>query len=425
MAQRPTNRVSFLPLTIFMVVFGLLILAPTIAASSHVSAAPAAPSPSADVELICHTDNPAECYPKIFQPTEEFQIVHDDQELPHGLHIRMNINTGQKEAKINDPTEKNPAVEGLLVDRSIVVVDGEEVHDEPRLPKDAPKYDPVGAVKQPPQESSEFYSHLDYVKKGANGADLPMDEALEFLEDISHDIYYGMKITETFDTVKSLLCLMSDPETPAPIEGVVPRDQQAASIISGALQNNPKALEEVTKVWPQLMDASCPATETKGASKLRDDFYASFVPSQESKHDVLRAANKAKAHVAAVRGLLKSPTIRDDFIANKGMDRLLEVLAPEDARWDTAQRKTGQLILDSFLDESMGADVGVWPLFKASETDASKRVADRVSDGNWKTAVKAIMEKNKGDKSHWSKDLYDRLDAHEQTQLNKLGKQEL
>ncbi|GJC87088.1 nucleotide exchange factor SIL1 [Colletotrichum liriopes] len=421
MAPKTPTRVSLLPLTIFTVVFGLV----SLASSASASAAPVVASPSAEVELICHTDNPAECYPKIFQPTEEFQIVHDDQELPHGLHIRMNINTGQKEAKINDPDEKSSALEGLPVDRSIVVVDSDKA-PEVDVPKDAPKYDPVGMVKQPQQESGEFYTNLEFVKKGAHGSSLPLDEALEFLEDISHDIYYGLKITETFDTVRSLLCLMVDPKTPAPSEGAVPRDQQAAAIISGALQNNPTALEEVTKVWPQLMDASCRSPHKAPELKLRDGFYASFVPAPEdTDHDVLRAANKAKAQVAAIKGLIKSPAIRDDFIANKGMDRILEVLGPQDAQWQTAQRKAGQFVLDSFLDENMGADVGVWPLFKASEADRSKRIADRVSDENWKVAVKSIMEKNRGDKTHWSRDLYDRLDAHEKAQLKVIEKEEL
>ncbi|GKT63469.1 nucleotide exchange factor SIL1 [Colletotrichum tofieldiae] len=421
MAPKNPTRLSLLPFTIFMVVFGLV----SLASSTSASAAPVVASPSAEVELICHTDNPAECYPKIFQPTEEFQIVHDDQELPHGLHIRMNINTGQKEAKINDPDEKSSALEGLPVDRSIVVVDSDKA-PEVDVPKDAPKYDPVGMVKQPQQESGEFYTNLEFVKKGAHGSNLPLDEALEFLEDISHDIYYGLKITETFDTVRSLLCLMVDPKTPTPSEGAVPRDQQAAAIISGALQNNPTALEEVTKVWPQLMDASCRSPHKAPELKLRDGFYASFVPAPEdTDHDVLRAANKAKAQVAAIKGLIKSPAIRDDFIANKGMDRILEVLGPRDAQWETAQRKAGQFVLDSFLDENMGADVGVWPLFKASEADRSKRIADRVSDENWKVAVKSIMEKNRGDKTHWSRDLYDRLDAHEKAQLKVIGKEEL
>ncbi|KAK1982459.1 nucleotide exchange factor SIL1 [Colletotrichum cereale] len=423
MALRTFTRASLLPFTIFMIAFGLVFLASS--ASASASAAPAGRSPSADDEIICHTDNAAECYPKIFQPTEEFQKVHDDQDLPPGLHIRMNIYTGLKEAKLNDPNEENPALEGLPVDRSMVVVDPDKA-PEVEIHKDAPKYEPVGKVKQPQEESGEFYTHLEFVKKGAHGSDLPIDEALEFLEDISHDIYYGSKITETFDTVKSLFCLMVDSKTPAPSEGVVPRDQQAAAIISGALQNNPTALKEVTKVWPQLMDASCRSPQKAPELKLRDGFYAPFVPAPgDTEHDVVRAANKAKAQVSAIKGLTKSPAIRDDFIANKGMDRILEVLGPQDARWETAQRKAGQFVLDTFLDENMGAEVGVWPLFKASEADRSKRVAGRVSDENWKVAVKSIMDKNKGDRNHWSRDLYDRLDAHEKAQLKMIAKAEL
>ncbi|KAK2004050.1 nucleotide exchange factor SIL1 [Colletotrichum falcatum] len=423
MALTKSSGASLTPFAIFIVVFGLALSAPP--ALGFASAAPAVTSPSAGAELICHTNNASECYPRIFQPTEEFQKVHDDQDLPPGLHIRLNIYTGLKEAKLNDPNEKNPALEGLPVDRSVVVVDPDEA-PEVEIHKDAPKYDPVGKVKQPQQESGEFYTNLEFVKKGAHGSDLPIDEALEFLEDISHDIYYGLKITETFDTVRSLLCLMVDPKTPSPPEGVVPRDQQAAAIISGALQNNPTALKEVTKAWPQLMDASCRSPQKSTELKLRDGFYASFVPALgDTEHDVLRAANKAKAQVAAIKGLAKSPVIRDDFIANKGMDRVLEVLAPQDARWETAQRKAGQFVLDTFLDENMGAEVGVWPFFKASETDRSKMMADRANDENWRVAVKSIMEKNKGDATHWSRDLYDRLNAHERAQLKIMGRVDL
>ncbi|KAK2022955.1 nucleotide exchange factor SIL1 [Colletotrichum zoysiae] len=421
MALKKSTRASLLPFTISMVIFGVGFLV----SSASALAAPVAQSPSADVEIICHTEDVTECYPKIFQPTEEFQRVHDDQDLPPGLHIRMNIYTGLKEAKINDPNEKNAALEDLPVDHSVMVVEPEAA-PEVEIHKDAPKYDPVGKVKPPQEESGEFYTHLEFVKKGAHGSDLPIDEALEFLEDISHDIYYGHQITETFDTVKSLLCLMVDPKTPAPSAGAVPRDQQAAAIISGALQNNPTALQEVAKVWPQLMDASCRSSQKAPELKLRDGFYASFVPAPgDTNHDVVHAAGKAKAQIAAIKGLTKSPSIRDDFIANKGMDRILEVLAPQDARWETAQRKAGQFVLDTFLDENMGAELGVWPLFKASEVDRSKRVADRVSDENWKAAVKSIMERNKGDKTHWSRELYNRLDEHEKAQLKKIAKAEL
>ena len=31
------------------------------------------------LDLICHTDNEAECYPKVFQATKEFQKVRHDR----------------------------------------------------------------------------------------------------------------------------------------------------------------------------------------------------------------------------------------------------------------------------------------------------------------------------------------------------------
>jgi len=60
-----------------------------------------------------------------FIPTHEWQVVHDNQAVPAGLHIRMNFQTGVKEAKILDPNEENqnekeePAVEKTKVEEKI------------------------------------------------------------------------------------------------------------------------------------------------------------------------------------------------------------------------------------------------------------------------------------------------------------------
>ena len=45
------------------------------------------------------------CYPKIFEPRHDWQPILPGQELPGGLDIRINMDTGLKEAKLND--EKN------------------------------------------------------------------------------------------------------------------------------------------------------------------------------------------------------------------------------------------------------------------------------------------------------------------------------
>ncbi len=65
----------------------------------------ASSSPATATDIICHTSDPADCYPRVFQPTENFQVVRDDQDLPPGLHIRLNLNTGLKEARLNIPMD--------------------------------------------------------------------------------------------------------------------------------------------------------------------------------------------------------------------------------------------------------------------------------------------------------------------------------
>jgi len=63
-----------------------------------------------------------ECYDKIFKPTNEFQEIKEGQQLPKGLHIRMNFETGKKEAKLNEPENK-------VVNRELTIVDSNEQND--------------------------------------------------------------------------------------------------------------------------------------------------------------------------------------------------------------------------------------------------------------------------------------------------------
>src|SRR5436305_9531395 len=84
------------------------------------------PSPSAEAGLICHTTNPSECYPRIFRARTEFHVVHEDQHLPPGLHVRLNVETGLKEAKLYDPSEDEKDSENATV---MVLPEGVSVTD--------------------------------------------------------------------------------------------------------------------------------------------------------------------------------------------------------------------------------------------------------------------------------------------------------
>lgn len=358
--------------------------------------------------MICHTSDPKDCYPKIFQPTDEFQIVRDDQQLPNGLHVRMNIWTGQKEAKINVPDEVDPSLEGLPVDHAIAVVEPEQ-GETPQIPKGAPAYDSVGKIKGPQQDAQSFLDAMRMLKSGVIESDKEFDSSLEALEDISHDIYYGLKTAEDVEVMKALFCLMEHRGV-SPVDGAAPRDQQAAAIIASALQNNPSALKEVVKNWNGIMATQCPGHD----ASLLDRFHSSFVPAsydQLSSADASIAAAKAKAKVSAINGLIRDPIIRKQFLSQGGMDSLQQVLLPEGKEWATAQRRVGQLALDNFLDEDMGANIGEWPTAPRAKDTECRVESGKKQPGCWDYHVERIMKTNKKDKSHWSRDLHNALAA--------------
>lgn len=386
----PRPRRTFIPLFIALVGILCFFSAPARASSQ--------PAPSSESDLICHTSDPNDCYPRIFQPTDEFQPIRDDQDIPGGLHVRMNMYTGTKEAKINVPGEGD--------DQAVLVVDQEQ-DDAPQIPKGAPAYEAVGKIKEPRHEASSFADAMKMVKGGLSQNEGAFDVALEAMEDISHDMYYGLKITEDVDVLKSLFCLMADPALPVPVDAT-PRDQQAAAILAGALQNNPAALKEVAQAWSSIMESPCPQDGTP----LSNHFYASFVPAERADEAQAKtAANRVKAEVSAINGLIKDDAIRAEFLKNGGMSRLLEVLVPEGNEWATAQRKAGQLVLDNFLDEDMGAKLGQWPQVPKSDAKVCQGAETQTGEGCWDYHVERVMKMNKWDESHWSKDLHGRLAA--------------
>lgn len=356
-----------------------------------------------DQELVCRSDDPTECYPKLFQATNDFQEVHIDQNLPPGLHVRLDVNTGRREAKLNDPNEQDPALEGLPVDSSMVVVEQEEGSDdawypsEPQIPKGAPQYEPVGKVKTPQQESRAFHDSLTVLKTLALD-DRPIDAALDILGDISHDIYYGLKVAEDANAVKELLCMMSSPEI-FPNDGKdasVSQAGQAASIVGAALQNNQKALEEVEKYWEDISQTTCAGSDRKLGNAIFNMLVPDVSTGDYASGSEANQLSLTKTKAGALRGLIKSPMIRDDFLANGGMAQILQVLVIKRPEMVPAQQKLANLVLDNFLDESMGATPGVWP-----------RAGD--VDHDWDYQLKTLAKLHKSEKDHWSAELWKRL----------------
>jgi nucleotide exchange factor SIL1 len=71
-----------------------------------VQAYPVLASTSED-ELICPDSNPLNCYPKLFQATEDWQLVKDGQIIPVGLDIRLDLENLKREAKLMSNIKNN------------------------------------------------------------------------------------------------------------------------------------------------------------------------------------------------------------------------------------------------------------------------------------------------------------------------------
>lgn len=64
---------------------------------------------------------------EVFQPTAEWQTIQLGQGIPPGLHVRMNLQTGQKEAKLMDgddgskyQSNKDSKQKFITIDRNVI-----------------------------------------------------------------------------------------------------------------------------------------------------------------------------------------------------------------------------------------------------------------------------------------------------------------
>ncbi|KAF7959909.1 hypothetical protein EAE96_001512 [Botrytis aclada] len=309
-------------------------------------------SPSADTELICPTDNQAECYPRIFQPTRDFQIIKPGQDIPPGLHVRLNISSGLKEARLNIPMEGDDVTLELDIptEQAMVVIEDAEVETSEDLPppSDAPAYSGHGKIQPPPPSSSDFESFRTSLAS-LKGQDASLDSALVSLSELSHDIYYGSELMADEEAVSALICLMATESSRIEDEN----DHSASAILSSSLQNNPTAIGSLSLFHDTVMRPTCPVLHKNGLS---------LIPALQKKLSASTTSPLSlKSQISALSGLLKSPEIQKSFLEQDGTSYLQSVFLKSGPQYDVVRKRVVQLLMDNFLDDSMGARVGVWP----------------------------------------------------------------
>ncbi len=349
-------------------------------------------SASAETAMICSPTDPTDCYPQIFEPTKDFQVIKEGQDIPPGLHVRMDIYTGLKEARLNVPTEGEEgvidALEDIPTEQAMVVVEQPEVVEErpamrDQVPIQPPVYESAGKIPPPPSSDDDFvtfYKAILAIRMEAGA----FDSALDSLSELSHDIYFGLEISKDGPIIEKLVCLTlgsGSEKIPAKENS---RDHKAASILAAALQNNPTAVKEVSNFWRMVMYPSCPdATDFKAKPN--------FVSILRSRLGRERNPHTLKVKLAAISGLLKEPLMRDEFLEKGGMELLLAIFLKKGDEFDFVRKRVAELVTDTFLDEGMGAELGVWPKMPVSEAKVCKSKERMLEGGCWEHHVQDFL----------------------------------
>ncbi|KAG9228783.1 putative nucleotide exchange factor SIL1 [Amylocarpus encephaloides] len=301
----------------------------------------------------------------------------------------MNLATGLKEARLNIPMEGEEdaaleAIKGLPTEQSVVVVEQPEQEyypelEEPALrdqvPIKAPSYDMAGKVLPPirnPESADEmttFQNSLLAVQSRSEG----FDKALDDLSELAHDIYYGVEIVKHHGVVEELTCFTLGVGTGKnPQEN--DRDHKAALILGSALQNNPTALKELISSQDHIVHPTCLTDSGNGID---------FVDTLRSRIDQESNPSTLKSKVVAISSLLRQPSFRQDFLEKDGMNILLAYFLKEGEQFHIVRKKIGQLVMDNFLDEDLGAAVGEWPQGDITPANVCESNDRRLEDGCW------------------------------------------
>lgn len=249
------------------VVPSLLLLLFIFISCLHVNAT--APSPPAHTDLICHTNHASECYPRMFQPTTSFQTVHDDQELPIGLHIRLNLETGQKEARLNLPMHDEVEVGSELViiddkQPSVDCIPDNLHHDQSILKQSVADHGPIRPPNPGSGEGSLFAASIASLTSAPPLDPVTLLTTLETLEDLSHDLYWGVSLANYGAAVHRLVDIFNGGNEDPPIRGL------AALVLGTALQNNPAALSALMSQYDGRVSDALPIDNVLVAMTLEE-----------------------------------------------------------------------------------------------------------------------------------------------------------
>ncbi|RIB29893.1 armadillo-type protein [Gigaspora rosea] len=239
-------------------------------------------------ENICNKEG--HCYPKVFVATDYFQEVLEGQEIPAGLHVKIDLYTGKKHAKLLDHNDNESS--------DIVIIDKDGSINSDPIQSESINSDPVqieSSEVDVDQDTKVNIHHEDSLKNNNNnslpiippghkenlrishGDNLLFEECvskltntqslheiistLDSLEDLVHELDFGIKLARGSGLISVVKLLDNDSNE---------IKRKAALVIGTAMQNNPLAQDEALKMdlIPYLLDLLSSETDIKVSSRL-------------------------------------------------------------------------------------------------------------------------------------------------------------
>ncbi|QLG73218.1 hypothetical protein HG535_0E03020 [Zygotorulaspora mrakii] len=230
-------RTKLIRLSAILAFFFSVVLSEQITLSSQSSTKDATSDLHIGDSIIC---NDISCYPKVFEATNEWKEIKPAQMLPGGLDVRINLESGLKEAKLVERMSSQHAhAAGNEADNKAL--------DVVPIAKDALDSQELQKGHEFTKEFTTIRDILAKVEKKQLTMDITaLEEKLDDVMEFAHDYKHGFKIiSNEFDLLENMSFNAMLP---------VSLRELSARMINSCLRNNPPALNYINDNYPDFKD---------------------------------------------------------------------------------------------------------------------------------------------------------------------------
>ncbi|PVU88272.1 hypothetical protein BB561_005944 [Smittium simulii] len=283
-----------------------------------------------EYHVSTENDPDNECYPKLFEPTEEFQVIKKGQIVPQGLHYTIDMQTGVRMAKLLDEAEKNndqnnPNIKDLYVSEQgdvqiipeansgtdstdLLLLESENTEiNKPSskkvrskntkakksTPKQADSNQKSNAVSQ-----SRVYTFEDFFKSvNSNTNYEAFIDMLNKLEDIAHDTEYGYAIIKS----PILLNMLTDFTSPAMLSNSMNLKAESADV-----KTTQEHRDKINKIKALILGASLQNNYEAQLEALEADTTIKIIHLFKQEQSVIIKNGLLYVISSMIRGNLKS-----------------------------------------------------------------------------------------------------------------------